>query len=245
MFKPPRPKIGIASQITSIEKHGNLLFVVIKKPEGFSFLAGQYVTLRLPSLEGKSEGVCARAMSLASAPHENDLVIAMQLSDSLYKQEMQKLSDGDLVEIDGPFGYFTMHETLEPAIFLAGGIGIAPFRSLLLAEKANGWPHDITLFYSVGHLENAAFLSELALLQNNRFRIIVTVTRSRINEKFGVTMESGRICTAMIQKYVSNLPDNFCYIVGAPLMVSDIYCQLCESDIDPRKIMTELFTGYE
>jgi predicted ferric reductase len=150
---------------------------------------------------------------------------------------------GDDIELDGPLGYFFMHDTFEPTIFLAGGIGIVPFRSFLLEEQAQGWPHSIMLFYSVGQIKNAAFLEELSDMQNEKFKIILTLTHSQESWPV-VTNEKGRISGEMINKHVPNLSSHYCYIVGSPIMVSDIYYQLNELGVDPRKIVTEPFTGY-
>src|SRR5215475_2070492 len=100
------------------------------RPAGFQFRAGQFGewTLIDPP-ETDAEGNF-RTFTIASAPAEEDLMIATRMRDSAFKRVLRSAPTGIEVELDGPFGSMVLHgDHRQPAVFLAGGIGITPFRS--------------------------------------------------------------------------------------------------------------------
>ena len=89
-------------------------------------------------------------------------MIAMRDRDTAFKRAIHALPIGSPVLFQGPFGNFTLHrDTARPVVFLAGGIGITPFRSMLWQATAMRSPHHIFLFYANRRPEQAAFLDEL------------------------------------------------------------------------------------
>ena len=93
-----------------------------EKPAGFAFRAGQAVVLELAD---------RRTFSLVSAPFESELVIATRMRDTAFKRALNALPDGASVKLTGPLGQFRLADTARPAVFIAGGIGITPFMSML------------------------------------------------------------------------------------------------------------------
>jgi NAD(P)H-flavin reductase len=132
----------------------------LEKPSGFAYRAGQavYVTLNEPTSDEKGR---VRTFSLASAPHEGELLVAMRTGDSTFKRALKGLGDGAKVEVEGPYGALCRVDAARPAVFLAGGIGITPFRSMILDALERGLQHRLVLFYSSRAPERAAFLAEL------------------------------------------------------------------------------------
>lgn len=102
-----------------------------KRPEGFEWRAGQSMDVTLidpPETDGNN----THAFSIVSAPHEETLTIATRLRGSAYKRVLETADSGLEVEIEGPFGSFTLHENeSRAAIMLVGGIGITPFISMI------------------------------------------------------------------------------------------------------------------
>lgn len=134
----------------------------LKKPEGFTFKAGQAVYVTLPALKEADGKGRVRTFSIASAPDDADLVIATRLTDSAVKRSLASLPVGSAIEIEGPYGDLTLHDdAARPAVFLAGGIGITPFRSMIRDAAMRARPRDLHLFYSNRSAEDAASLSEL------------------------------------------------------------------------------------
>jgi len=89
-------------------------------------------------------------------------VVATRMRDTAFKRVLKTMPPGAEIKIEGPFGSMTLHrKSTRPAVMLAGGIGITPFRSMLCqAVKADAGP-PLLLFYSNRRPEDAAFLAEL------------------------------------------------------------------------------------
>lgn len=142
-----------------------------EKPEGFTFKAGQSVDMTLlnPSeTDGEGNG---RAFSIASAPDEDMLLVATRMRDTAFKRVLGTMPIGSQVRIDGPFGNLVLHNNQARAgVFLAGGIGITPFRSMMLRATKDLLPHRLFLFYSNRKPEDAPFLQELEALQRQNIR---------------------------------------------------------------------------
>ncbi len=101
-----------------------------EKPEGFVYKAGQSAdcTLINPA-ETDAEGN-TRALSLASAPYEDDLMFATRMRDTAFKRILKTMEPGTELTLDAPHGSFTLHNNVSiPAVFLTGGIGVTPVRA--------------------------------------------------------------------------------------------------------------------
>ena len=212
---------------------------ILEKPAGFFYQAGQYVSLVLPQLSNISPRQAVRSMSLASAPSEDTLMIAMRSGPSEYKKTLLNMALGEKLEIRGPLGALVPHDGARSAVYIAGGIGIAPFRGMILDARDKGWPYAITLFYSNRYNEDAAFLEELRAVENERFRIVPIMTRQK-----NWTGEYTHCDERMIKKYVGDIHAPVYYIVGLPNMVTEMSFTLNDMGIDFEQIKTELFTGY-
>ncbi|HEY5610938.1 MAG TPA: FAD-dependent oxidoreductase [Thermoanaerobaculia bacterium] len=109
--------------------------------EGFSFLAGQYVTFRFP-------GGISRAYSIASAPEQPDAVqLCIRLGTGPGSAAIDRLREGDEVEIEGPYGEFIVPPEARDLVFIAGDTGIAPVRSIVLHRIASETPGTISVLY--------------------------------------------------------------------------------------------------
>src|SRR5947207_1674265 len=139
------------------------------KPAGFSHQAGQNALFTL--------GEESRAFTIASAPHERELMIATRMRDSAFKRLLGTAQPGTKLEMEGPLGVMVLHEDASrPAVFLAGGIGITPFLAMVRDAARRQLPHQIVLFYSNRRPQDAAFLAELERLQGPKFRLVTTMT---------------------------------------------------------------------
>ncbi len=104
-----------------------------EKPEGFAYKAGQFADCVLINpAETDAEG-STRVFSLASAPYEDDLILATRMRDTAFKRILKTMEPGTELILDAPYGSFTLHNNVSiPAVFLTGGIGITPVRSIVL-----------------------------------------------------------------------------------------------------------------
>jgi len=149
------------------------------KPAGFIFKAGQFadVTLIDPP-ETDPEGD-VRTFSITSPPFESELVFTTRMRDTAFKRSLKKVPLATEVEISAASGSFTLHKnSAKPAVFLAGGIGITPFLSIVRQADHDRIQHKISLFYSNRRPEDTAFLATLQAVEttNPNFRLICTMT---------------------------------------------------------------------
>ncbi len=216
------------------------------KPAGFEFRAGQSIDLTLVDPpETDAEGN-TRAFSLASAPFDADLMIATRMRDTAFKRVLGRAGPGLTVKIEGPSGSFTLHKnTAKPAVFLAGGIGITPFLSIVRQAARDNLAHQLYLFYSNRRPEDAAFLDVLqkATEQNSRFRLIASMTEMEHSSR-PWDGEIGFIDQAMVSRYLPSLQGPIYYLAGPPAMVAAMRQMLVKASVDEDDIRTEEFSGY-
>ncbi|HMG75266.1 MAG TPA: FAD-dependent oxidoreductase [Pyrinomonadaceae bacterium] len=217
-----------------------------EKPEGFDYKAGQFgdYTLMSPS-ETDAEGN-TRGFSLASAPHESDIMFATRMRNTAFKRVLKTMEIGTEVSLDAPYGSFTLHNnTRIPAVFLTGGIGVTPVRSIILQATHDDLPHKIFLFDSNRRPEDAAFLDELIAAQkeNSNYKFVGTMTEMEKSSR-NWDGETGYITKAMLVKYIGDLILPIYYIAGPPAMVTAMRKTLNEAEVDDDNIRTEEFSGY-
>lgn len=216
------------------------------KPAGFQFQPGQFLdfTLLNPP-ETDAEGA-TRTFSIASAPYEDELVVATRMRDTAFKRLLKNLPLGQELSMDGPMGSFTLHKnTAKPAVFLAGGIGITPFLSILRQAAREKALHQLCLFYSNRRPEDTAFMETLRGLEraNPNFRFIPTMTKMP-ESKREWKGETGLINRQMLVKYLKDLRGPIYYIAGPPAMVAAMRQMLIEAGADEDDIRAEEFGGY-
>ncbi len=213
------------------------------KPDGFEFRAGQFAdyTLLDPS-ETDAEGN-TRGFSFVQAPFEPDLVAATRMRDTAFKRVLYNLPIGSEVKLDAPYGDFTLHRTEStPAVFLIGGIGVTPVRSMIAQATHEKTAHKITLLHASrapGDLPLKADFEQLAK-ENPNFTYITTV-ESPTSDWRG---ERGRVTPEMVKKFVPDLSKPIYYLSGPEGMVKAMRQLLVELKVNEDNIRTEEFTGY-
>ncbi len=217
-----------------------------EKPEGFAYKAGQFgdYTLINPS-ETDAEGN-TRGFSLASAPYEGDLMLATRMRDTAFKRVLRRMEIGTELSLDAPYGSFTLHNnTRIPAVFLTGGIGVTPVRSIVLQAAHDNLPHKIFLFDSNRRPEDSAFVDELTETQkkNPNYTFVGTMTDMQ-NSAQEWDGETGYISKAMLVKYVGDLTLPIYYVAGPQAMVTAMRKTLNEAGVDDDNLRTEEFSGY-
>jgi ferredoxin-NADP reductase len=240
----------LAAQPTEMIRHetvaeGTMRFHFVK-PAGFDFVPGQFVEITLidpPETDGEGN---ARAFSLVSTPAEPELSVTTRLRDTAFKRVFRQLAPGAKFLVDGPMGSFTLHRnSSKPAVFLAGGIGITPFHSIIKHAAENLLPHKIVLFYANRRPEDAAFLGELQALEkkNKNFRLVATMSEMEKSSQ-PWSGETGFIDAAMLQRHLPSLAGPIYYVAGPPAMVTAMRAMLEKTQVDPDDIRTEEFSGY-
>lgn len=217
-----------------------------EKPPGFTFRPGQWIDLTLvnPS-ETDTEGN-TRGFSIASAPHENFLLVATRLRDTAFKRELARLPFGTEVQLDGPGGSLSLHNNAaRTAVFLVGGIGITPVRSILLRAAHDHLPQRLLVFYSNRRPQDAAFLDELTALQreNPNYKLIPTMTSPGLAAD-AWKGEQSRLTSELLAKYRSEVESPVYYVIGPPGMVNGVHETLNKMGVDDDDIRAEDFGGY-
>jgi ferredoxin-NADP reductase len=231
---------------TRLEVAERTLAFQFEKPAGFTFKPGQYINITLlDPPETDAEGN-VRTFSIASAPGEHALMVATRMRDSAFKRVAARMPLGTEVRLEGPFGNLTLHaDATRPAAFLAGGIGITPFRSILVHAAQARLPHRLFLFYSNRRPEDAAFLDELQALQreNPNYTFVGTMTAIERSQRPWLG-ETAHLNQTMLARILNGVVRPIFYIAGPPQMVSGLHAMLNGAGVTDSDIRTENFTGY-
>lgn len=217
-----------------------------EKPEGFTYKAGQNSDFTLIDPPETDPEGSKRTFSLVTTPAEDHLAITTRMRDTAFKRTLRVMEAGTKLTIEGPYGDLTLHENVaRPAVFLAGGIGITPFHSMVQDATERALPHAITLFYSNRRPEDAAFLQELMDLpkKNPHFTFVGTMTDMEKSAQQW-SGERGYIDAPMLAKYVSQADMPIYYLAGPLAMVAALRAMLNGSGVSNDDIRTEEFVGY-
>jgi len=216
------------------------------KPPGWTFEAGQFIDMDLIDPPRTDAEGNTRGFSIASAPFEDTIMIASRMRDTAFKQVLRKLPIGTAVKIEGPFGSLTLHHNAaRPAVVLSGGIGITPFRSILLQAAKDRLPHRIVFFYANRRPEDAPFLDDMHAVEreNPNFTFIPTMGEMD-KSNLPWNGETGRIDASMLSRHLTGLVSPIYYITGPPGMVKGMQAVLKSAGVDTDDIRVEEFTGY-
>ena len=171
-------------------------------------------------------------------------MIATRMRPTAFKDSLRSLPLGTAVRVAGPNGNMVLHEDAgRPAVILAGGIGITPFRAMLEWATEKKDPHRITLLYSNRTVAASAFLDDLNrwASSNPNLRIVPTITESQDADWQG---ERGRIDEAMLRRHVGDLLGPMYYLAGPPAAVMALRKLLLDKGVRRDAIRLETFSGY-
>jgi ferredoxin-NADP reductase len=215
------------------------------KPADWTYRAGQFVDITLlDPPETDAEGN-TRGFSISSAPNEDVIMITTRLRDTAFKRVLRTMPIGTRVKIEGPFGDLRLHNAARPAVVLTGGIGITPFRSILIETIRNGGLHyPVTVFYANRRPQDAAFLDELRELAGRDENLTFIPTMSGLDPSEQWEGERGRIDASMLRRHLDGVTDAIYYLTGPPGMIKGLRTMLVDADVDEDDIRTEEFTGY-
>lgn len=200
----------------------------------FDFLPGQYVTIFL--------GNDSRDFTIASSPLDKDsFFIVTNKGESSFKNRLFSLKTNAIVEMQRPTGGFILREDDHvPRVFLAGGIGITPFYSMICYANEKKLQIPITLLVSFSKKRDIIFYDELLQIEkrNEKIKIIYTLTQEKWEN------DIGRISDILIRKHMGDVLSAEYMIAGGEQMVEDTEELLLKMGIDQRRIRIDIFTGY-
>jgi ferredoxin-NADP reductase/nitrite reductase/ring-hydroxylating ferredoxin subunit len=209
------------------------------------YTAGQFAYFKLDGVSDDSKGPI-RHFTIASSPTEQDLMISTRIRDTPYKQKLALLQNGTDILAWGPQGNFVLHDDYsKPAVFLSGGIGVTPFRSMIKYATDKRLPVKIVMFDSNRNKANILYKSEFDkwAQENKNFQLVYTLTDEIPDLWSG---EKERIDRSMIERHLdkSELGNSIFYICGPPGMLKAMQKLMQEMQVPRERIKVEEFTGY-
>jgi ferredoxin-NADP reductase/nitrite reductase/ring-hydroxylating ferredoxin subunit len=232
-----------------------------KESDDNSFLdytAGQYAFFDIGGVYNDPKGPI-RHFTISSSPTEDFVMITTRIRDTPYKRRLLSLDEGTIVKVRGPQGKFVLHDDYsKPAVFLSGGIGVTPFRSMIKYATDRQLPIRIVMFDSNRNQENTLFKKEFdeCVDRNKNLKIVYTITEE---EQQGAqdtyfsptrqqwTGERGRIGKAMLTKHLTDeqIRNSIFYTCGPPSMIKAMQDLIQNHlNVPKERIKVEEFTGY-
>lgn len=222
------------------------LLYAFERPEGFMFQAGQYVSIKVTKTPYKDDKGDFRSFSIASPPHKEDVLeFVMRRSESAFKKNLESLEVGETVEITPAVGKCVLCEpnTQNTFVFLVGGVGITPARSMLLQAAHDKRPGRFYLFNSNRNPESSPFLDDFANLEKSgdiRFTAVNTMTD--VDESTEWDGERGYIDTEKLKKYVKeDLGMCEFYLVGTNGFIGAMQKLLAELGVEKGRVHADNF----
>lgn len=218
----------------------------LEKPPGWRHEAGQNLTLTLPDPPETDGAGNARTFTIASAPHEPELMVATRMRDTAFKRVLKTAAIGTSLTVDGPNGVMVLHEAADrAAVFLAGGIGITPFLSMTRHATHQRLPHRLYLLYSSRRPEDAAFLEELRALEqaNPNYRLVATMAEPG-KSSLPWQGETGFIRRELLERHLPDLRSPVYYLAGPPAMTAAMQAMLKDIGLPEDAVRSEEFYGY-
>ncbi len=223
---------------------GTLLATFDLLGEEVDFEAGQYFFVTLPDVGHQDDRGLRRHITIVTSPSEKGVLgFATRMRESAFKRSLRELPVGTEVEVEPPRGRFVLPEdSARTLVFVAGGIGITPFRSMLRYLRDEDPARRVTLVYSNRDRESAAFLDELQALERElpHLRLILTMTQDP--EWNG---ETRKLDAQFFKDYLGDDLSRFTFLVaGPPGMAESVRKALHEAGADEEDVLAERFSGY-
>lgn len=220
---------------------GTLFVVFDLQGEEVDFRPGQYFWVELPNRGHDDEKGLRRHISVVTSPTERGVLgLCTRLRDTAFKTTLAELEVGDEVDVEDPKGDYRLPEDTSPHyVFVAGGIGITVFRSMLRYIADTGEPYRVTLVYSNRDRESTPFLDELQALEIPGFSLVLTMT-----EDDGWDGETRRIDADMLRDHLGDLGSHTFMVAGPPPMVESVVEALAGAGVPEEQVLPDRFSGY-
>lgn len=215
------------------------------KPADLKYRAGQFFDVILDkSSPDAQKSTWAHGFSFVSAPYEDYVSAATRMRNSPFKNAIAKVPDGAPVKLEAVWGEFVLpHKPQAPVVYLTGGIGVTPVRSMIAQATHDGSAQDLTLIYANRTPGFAAFVPELRgfAKANPHFKFVETYTQQPSTD---ASAEHGHVDEAMIRRHVKDVDNSVYYLSGPAGMVRAMRELLVKMRVDDDNIRTEEFEGY-
>lgn len=207
-----------------------------ERPPGYEFIAGQYAVLT-PGAQG---GIHGKPLTIASAPGDGWLEFTTRLSDSEFKRALAAMGPGSAARVSAPAGRLSLPNDVTRFVFLVGGVGITPARSMLRDAIASGRDTDTVLFYGNRSEGCVPYRAELDDMAAHGVRVVHVLERPAE----GWSGETGFITADLVRRHVTPAPGIRWIVAGPPVMVEAMERVLDDLGIPAEERMVERFSGY-
>ncbi len=204
---------------------------VFDPPEGLEWTPGQFLHYKLPH-QNEDEKGNERYFTIASAPCEGHIQITTRMTGSSFKKALSEMKQGDTITAGEPEGDFTWPEGDDPTIFIAAGLGITPYRSMLKQRANDTDTIDVILIYS-NRTNDVAFKDELEIWTAGHPEL-------QVFYKIGVKLTSENL-----REIIPDIADKLVYLSGSEPMVKDLAEQLKGVGLPKKRIKLDEFPGYD
>ena len=223
---------------------GTLLVTFDLLGEEVDFNPGQFFFVTLPSVGYEDDKGLRRHITVVTSPNDEGVLgFATRMRDSAFKRTLRELPVGSEVDVEPPKGKFSLpEETSRPLVFIAGGIGITVFRSMLRYIHEEQLSYRVTLIYSNRDRAPTAFLNELRELEQTLpdFRLILTMTQDP-----GWEGETRKVDAEFVKDYLDGDPNQYTFLVaGPPAMAEGVQGALQDAGVRDENLITERYSGY-
>lgn len=223
----------------------NMYEFAFSKLKGFRYLPGQYLEWTLKDVNLDSRGN-RRYFTLASSPTEENVLLGVKISpeeSSNYKKKMLLLEEGEEIIGAQLSGDFTLPEDKKKKlVFVAGGIGVTPFRSMVKYLIDKNEKRDMVLFYCASDPREFVYKDIFASGAEIGLKTVYVVTGKE--NIAGWSGEAGRITPEMLEKYVPDYRERKFYISGPNAMVEGYKKLLHTLSVGRENIVTDYFPGF-
>ncbi|MEO6513448.1 MAG: oxidoreductase [Candidatus Saccharimonadales bacterium] len=238
------PKFKIRLQLKEIQKISDRVYNYVFLPDRtFNFLPGQYMEWTLAGVPYDSRGN-RRTFTIASSPTESEVHLGLKYYEpsSSYKATFYQMKPGDVVYASQLAGNFTLNGNEKQKLaFIAGGIGITPFRSMIKYLTDKNIASDIVLLYVVNDPQEFAYIEQFSAAQAVGVKTIPIVTNASYNSPNFVT---SKVNAELIAKFVSDYAERSFYVSGPNVLVDASKDYLKGLGVANHKIKTDHFSGY-
>ncbi len=199
--------------------------------EPLEWTAGQYISVELPHSDPDGEGT-KRWFTVSSAPYESIIQITTRITETSFKQALSRLDvGGELQLLDKPHGTFVWQDVDKPLVFVAGGIGITPFRSILKQRAHDKLPLDVTVIYGSRTAE-VPFKDELTMWMQQDPRL-------RVSYVVGVPLTADGLI-----ELVPELSKSLVYLSGPKPVMETLDQDLQSHGLTEAQIKQDFFPAY-
>lgn len=233
--------------ISKKEEAENIVSLFFKPVDGldFNFIAGQYVSVKLPAL-GEARSVKrpsifgrSKCYTISSAPRDKLICLTVKRQGE-FSSGLIDTAINDKLIFGGPYGRFYPEENCEDIVFIAGGIGVTPFFSVIKDRSDSKTRPRIALLYSNKTIASVAFFDELNMLaQDKIINTIYFLTQEQV--KYPEVQEYSRINKELLKKHLGYFDKRNYYLCGSIQFVNSIWKDLKESGVREENIFTESF----